>query len=54
MLTVITSTAKHNYDGGPGKYLTATESEGVLVQRVITASPTNGTTTCVWGGADYQ
>ena len=47
MLTVITS-VKHNYDAGPGKYLTATEREGVLIQRVIMASPTNGTTT--WGG----
>ena len=33
-------------NGGLGKYLTPTESEGVLVQRVTTASPTNGTTVC--------
>ena len=38
------------FDGRPGKYLTATESEGVLIQRVITACLTNGTTTCVGVG----
>ena len=36
-------------NGGLGKYLITTESEGVLIQTVTTASPTR-----VWGGADYQ
>ena len=33
-------------NGGLGKYLTTTESEGVLIYKVATASPTNGTTVC--------
>ena len=32
-------------------YLTPTASEGVLMQRVITASLRNGTTTCAGGRA---
>ena len=47
MLRVMTSTAKHSYDGGPSsKCVTTTEGEGVLIQTVTTASPTNDITVC--------